>query len=114
MKLSRYLPVIFAVGVTASVVVVPLGLVVSVEKGRVRPKPRFERGQMVQMVAFGNAGMVVRTSCYKDDPSCYYTVRFSALQLRTDTRIFGSDGPVSISPVSLVSGIAEYELRAAP
>ena len=79
--------------------------------------PRFSQGQIVKMKAFGHKGMVISSYCpkpYKKDRYvCRYNVRFSAIQNNTNTRIFGSDDPIDVSPVSLVNGIMEYELEAA-
>ena len=79
--------------------------------------PKFSQGQIVKMKAFGHKGMVISSYCpkpYKKDRYvCRYNVRFSAIQNNTNTRIFGSDDPIDVSPVSLVNGIMEYELEAA-
>ena len=78
--------------------------------------PKFSQGQIVKMKAFGHRGMVIDSHCPR--PSnfgkyvCRYSVRFSAVQTNTNTRVFGSDGLIDVSPVSLVSGIMEYELEA--
>ena len=78
--------------------------------------PKFSQGQIVKMKAFGHKGMVISSYCpkpYKKDRYvCRYNVRFSAIQNNTNTRVFGSDDPIDVSPVSLVSGIMEYELEA--
>ena len=69
---------------------------------------RFAPGQMVRMKAFGTEGMVIRRTCWIDD--CHYTVRFAALEIKTNTSWFG-DGPVDIAPIATISGIREYELE---
>ena len=78
--------------------------------------PAFANGQLVSMKAFGHTGMVISSYCPRsvDDRQfgCTYSVRFSAIQSRTDTRVFGSDGPIDVAPVALVHGIREYELGA--
>ena len=76
----------------------------------------FYAGQMVSMEAFGHSGMVVRVRCpfQKLGSVCRYDVRFPAMQLHTDTRLFGADGPVQFAPVALVRGIYEFELRRVP
>ena len=73
--------------------------------------PSFVSGQMVQMKVSGARGMVVRVQCTLRIP-CRYNVRFSALQLRTDSRLLGRDGPIEFAPVALVRGIRDFELKA--
>lgn len=79
--------------------------------------PKFDVGQMVEHKAFGNIGMVIDRWCpasrARPLPVCRYDVRFPALQLNTNTRVFGSDGPITYSPLALVGGLREYELAAA-
>ena len=78
--------------------------------------PAFANGQLVSMKAFGHTGMIISSNCPRSigdrQFGCTYSVRFSAIQSRTDTRVFGSDGPIDVAPVALVSGIREYELEA--
>ena len=78
--------------------------------------PAFANGQLVSMKAFGHTGMVISSYCPRSVDGrqfgCTYSVRFSAIQSRTDTRVFGSDGPIDVAPVALVNGIREYELVA--
>ena len=76
----------------------------------------FYAGQMVRMEAFGHSGMVVRVRCpfQKFGSVCRYDVRFPAMQLHTDTRLFGADGPIQFAPIALVRGIYEFELRRVP
>lgn len=74
----------------------------------------FRDGQIVRMKAFGATGMVVGMYCPRviDGGNCTYSVRFSAMQATTNTRLFGSDGPIDFAPVALVNNIREYELEA--
>ena len=76
----------------------------------------FHAGQMVRMEAFGQTGMVVRVRCpfEKFGSVCRYNVRFPAMQLHTNVRLFGADGPIQFAPVALVRGIYEFELRRIP
>ena len=76
----------------------------------------FHAGQMVRMEAFGHSGMVIRVRCpfQKFGSVCRYDVRFPAMQLHTDVKLFGSDGPIQFAPVALVRGIYEFELRRVP
>lgn len=99
------------IGVLVVGVLFAIGLVVHdiTTMREAKANAAFHTGQMVRMRAFGNEGMVVRVQCHY---VCYYDVRFSALQLRTDTHIFGADGPVEFAPVSIVRGVREYELEA--
>ena len=77
--------------------------------------PIFHGGQMVKMRAFDAKGMVVGVRCpyLKYGDQCTYSVRFSAIQMRTNVRLLGSDGPIDVVPVALVRGIREFELEAA-
>ena len=85
-----------------------------VERWGPQAVPVFQMGQMVKMKAFGHKGMVISNSCPHEEHGgqCTYSVRFSAIQSNTNTRIFGSDGPIDTAPVSVVRGIREYELEA--
>ncbi len=76
----------------------------------------FHAGQMVRMGAFSHTGMVIRVRCpfQKFGSVCRYDVRFPAMQLTTDVRLFGGDGPIQFAPVALVRGIYEFELRRIP
>ncbi len=78
-----------------------------------RIQPTFYDGQMVRMRAFGSTGMVVWVSCpfQQFGSHCRYDVRFPAMQLRTDVKLFGPDGPIEFAPVALVRGIREFELE---
>ncbi len=73
-----------------------------------RSNLKFQPSDMVRMKAFGHTGMVISISCWK---GCTYSVRFSAIQNNTNTRIFGAYDPIDVAPVSVVSGIREYELE---
>lgn len=109
------LPVALIIG---TVVGVGLYLLVSATKPKYGPAevPSFHVGQMVKMKAFGHRGMVIRVSCPRSMDSfhypCTYTVRFSAIQMKTNTRVFGSDGPIDVAPIAKISGLREYELQA--
>lgn len=74
--------------------------------------PIYTHGQMVKMRAFGTKGMVVGYRCphLKNGGTCTYSIRFPAIQMLTDTHLFGSDGPISVAPVALVNGIEEFEI----
>jgi hypothetical protein len=80
-----------------------------------RPVPEFKPGQMVRMKAFGNEGMVVDVWCnrVRHGGACNYSVRFDSLQITTNTRLLGRDGPISFAPVAIVRGIQQFELEAA-
>lgn len=82
-------------------------------KGDERPEPGFKPGQMVRMKAFGNEGMVVDAWCnpVKYGGECFYHVRFNALQITTNTRLWGGDRPVDFAPVALVRDIRQFELE---
>lgn len=73
--------------------------------------PAFHQAQIVRSVIGGHVGQVIRVRCKYED-ACFYDVRFNALQLQTDTRLLGDDGPVTISPLSEVRAMREHELRA--
>ena len=73
--------------------------------------PKFYGGEIVAMKAHGVRGMVVSNRCPVNPRPCTYSVRFSAMQARTNVSLFGSDGPIDTAPVALVSGIHEFELE---
>lgn len=77
--------------------------------------PIFFAGQMVKMKAFGTQGMIISVSCPASRGDhhyqCTYGVRFSAIQMRTDTHVFGADGPIDLAPIATVYGIRGYELE---
>lgn len=75
--------------------------------------PAFRDGQMVQMKVSGSKGMIVYTRCFLR-PTCRYTVRFPALQLRTSVKLLGRDGPIEFGTVTLLHRIHEFELEAIP
>ena len=58
-----------------------------------QPEPKFSEGQIVELVAFGDRGMVIGKWCRHVGSTCRYNVRFS-------------------EPVRLVKDIREHELRA--
>lgn len=78
------------------------------------PVPAFLNGQMVRMVAFGTEGMVVQSFCHHKWGRCTYSIRFSALRIGTDVRLFGDDGPVDFAPIAIVHGIKEFEMELRP
>jgi hypothetical protein len=90
-------------------------VVLSSCEGDERPEPAFKPGQMVQMKAFGNEGMVVDAWCHRvrHGGDCNYSVRFNSLQITSSARMFGRDGPINFAPVALVRGIQQFELEAA-
>ena len=83
--------------------------------GNPRLVPAFSLGQMVEMKAFGVRGMVVKIRCPRVNDSysstCKYSIRFSALQARTNVSLLGSDGPIDIAPIAIVHQVREYELK---
>jgi len=83
----------------------------SVEPAK-EPVPLFKNGSFVKAKISGSRGMVIETDCYPGWAMCLYDVRFPALQMTTDTHVFGSDGPVMLSPLAIVSSMHEYELEA--
>lgn len=101
MRLIRY----------AAIALLPFALV-SCGEAEDHGTPKFRPGQMVRMVAFGNEGMIVSGGCFRKQ--CDYRVRFSSIQIHTNTSLFGSDGPVDFVPVAIVGGIKEFELEARP
>jgi len=95
------------------VVVGAVGLIIYSIENITYATSSYNYGQMVKMKAFDQTGMLVRIDCYKEATGrgCIYSIRFSALQLKTNTSLFNSDGPVSFSPVALVHGIREFEIE---
>lgn len=99
----------------ATAFVAPLGIAayfITQELDQPRPTPAFQPSQMVKMKAFGHEGMVLFSQCYKNQKSCFYTLRFDAMQIRTSVSLLGSDGALKFSPVSIVNDIHEFELEA--
>lgn len=97
-------------GIFAFVGLLVWGIIAAADPGP-RPSPTFQPGETVRMKAFASEGMVVNAWCSRGDSGCFYSVRFSALQMRTDVGLFGRDGPIDFAPVALVSGIREFELE---
>ncbi|KKK60356.1 hypothetical protein LCGC14_3025160 [marine sediment metagenome] len=72
--------------------------------------PRFKVGERVKSVLTGDMGMV-NIVWLRKYPYCRYSVRFPALQLSTNTRTFGSDDPITLSPLTTVDCMGEWELE---
>lgn len=95
--------------VTAVLLVAVFAAIVSVTL----PKgpPVFAKGDLVRMRLGGATGMIVNSIC--EGNGCRYAVRFPSIEIRTNTRLLASDDAVTLSPVSLVHGIMEFELEPA-
>ena len=88
-----------------------LGLsILLVACGQDDPPPRFKVGERVKSVLTGDVGMVRRVMDLRY-PYCQYSVRFPALQFNTNTRTFASDGPITLSPLTTVDCMGEWELE---
>jgi hypothetical protein len=77
-----------------------------------RPVPKFENGTLVQSVLNKQRGMIIRSRCLRDQMSCYYDVRFSGFEQKTNTHLFRRDGAVTQEPLMTVEYMREYELEA--
>ncbi len=78
--------------------------------GEDKKPPRFKVGDRVRAVLTDDIGMVRQVSPGKY-PYCRYNVRFPALQLSTNTRAFGSDDPITLSPLTAIDCMGEWELE---
>ena len=87
-----------------------LGLVATVHFTGVMDKkiPKFHPGDLVATILDGRKGMVIETLC--DHDKCIYYVRFREFELKTDTHLLDDDGPVQISPYTLLY-MKEFEIR---
>lgn len=74
------------------------------------PPPQFRAGDRVRAVLTGDIGMV-RSVWPGRYAYCRYNVRFPALQFSTNTRTFGSDDPITFSPLATVDCMGEWELE---
>jgi len=73
---------------------------------------QFKYGDFVEFKLNGQKGQIVGgVNCNKY--TCFYNVRVSVVQSKTNTHLFTDDGPIeSYAPV-LLHGIRQYELKAA-
>lgn len=67
-------------------------------------KLRFQNGQIVESVLTGQRGQVIERG------PMGYIVRFQAVEYKTNTKLLGADGPISVSPFSDVH-MKDFELR---
>lgn len=108
---------IWPVAIIVPAVIGILAFVLYMVETRVSNPPRvapiYHSGDMVKMRAFNQVGMIINAYCPRVSRggTCDYSIRFNAMQLKTATRLFGSDGPVKFSPVALVYGIEEFEIE---
>jgi hypothetical protein len=70
---------------------------------------KYLAGSMVETKIGGYRGMVVSVGC--TSRTCYYDIRVDAPQTRTNTRLFGADGPLTSTPLALLTNIREFELK---
>jgi hypothetical protein len=114
-KAHRVITVVCAVIAVSLVLGLVYMAITTVPVYGARATPEFHNGEMVRMRAFGHIGMVIGNRCYREHEGkpgyCTYTVRFSAIQSNTNTRVFGADGPIDVAPVASVRGVREYELE---
>ena len=74
-------------------------------------EPKFNVGQRVETIISGQSGMIIRVwNCFARP--CRYDVRFGGLQINTNTRLLGYDGPVTISPLIIIRAVHWFELKA--
>lgn len=76
-----------------------------------RPAPKWDNGTLVQSVLSGQKGMIITLRCWAGESACYYDVRFSGLQMTTNTRLLGADDSITNEPLMVVAGMREYELE---
>jgi hypothetical protein len=80
-----------------------------------KPKPpsEFIVSQMVKAKISGVVGQVVNTSCcWKETDPWRYHVRFPASQSSTNASLLGSDEPIEVLPLAMVTHMRAFELEA--
>jgi hypothetical protein len=73
--------------------------------------PVFQNGQMVRAKVGGHKGQVISSWCFVKPKGCRYDVRFSSLEVRTNTRIFSDDDPITLAPLTKVEWMRDFELE---
>lgn len=107
--LSDWWPLIIPAVLVWAILSLVLGAIISRAPDAV---PKFVNSQAVIVKLTGARGMVVGWRCRPQ--VCFYDVRVSGLEIATNTTMWRKDGPVSVAPIALLSGLREYELEAAP
>jgi len=80
------------------------------------PIRQFKTGDIVQFVVSGQRGQIINAnyctgSSQKKGQPCTYDVRVFSPQVLTNTRLFGSDDPISQTTIARIDYVREYELR---
>lgn len=73
------------------------------------PTTKWQAGAFVRSALTNQHGQILSFSCIPDRKSCTYYVKFSRSEIKTNTHLFTSDEPLSISSTT-TAWVAEFEL----
>lgn len=108
---SVFVPPIIIVGLVASIV----GFCIynmhmyELKTEYTRDHSKFQVGEMIITTVGHIKGQVINKWCNVD--RCYYDVRLSQPQSKTDTRVLSDDGAISSTPIGLIENMREFELE---
>jgi len=72
---------------------------------------KFQEGELVRSKLSGDRGQITDRIRFSSDNYCYYHVRFVGRQETTDSRILSNDGPIAVTPLTVIKYMRSYELE---